>query len=137
MLNHDRVICDTESGLELREDSIGLYAKAKISDEEVVRAAKEKKLTGWSFGFLCIKDQWSKDEGGLELRELEDIRLEEVSILTGKPAYLATSIEIREGGDLLEYRSGEGGIKIIDKRIDYFKYDADIEILKLGGHRYE
>ena len=137
MLNHDRVICDTESGLELREDSIGLYAKAKISDEEVVRAAKEKKLTGWSFGFLCIKDQWSKDEGGLELRELEDIRLEEVSILTGKPAYLATSVEIREGSGLLERRCGEGEIKIIDKRIDYFKFDADIEILKLGGHRYE
>ena len=41
----------------------------------------------------------------------------EVSILTGKPAYLATSIEIREGGDLIEHRSGEGEIKIIDKRI--------------------
>ena len=47
---------------------------------EAVRAAREKKLTGWSFGFLCIKDQWLKDEGGLELRELEDIRLVEVSI---------------------------------------------------------
>lgn len=137
MLNHKRVICDTESGLELREDNVGLYANVVVTDNEVVKAARNGKLTGWSFGFYCDRDEWSKDEGGMELRELEDIRLEEVSILTGIPAYLATSVEIREGSGLLERRCGDDKVTVTDKRKDYFAYDAELELLKLGGYKYE
>lgn len=101
MLNHERVICDTDSGLELREDNIGLFAKAVISDKEVISCAKNGKLTGWSFGFKCKKDTWN-DTG--EIRTLEDIELDEVSILTKTPAYTATSIELRDGDILRECR---------------------------------
>lgn len=101
MLNHERVICDTQSGLELREDNIGLFAKAVISDKEVISAAKNGKLTGWSFGFKCKKDTWN-DTG--EIRTLEEIELDEVSILTKTPAYTATSIELRDGDILRECR---------------------------------
>lgn len=101
MLNHERVICDTNSGLELREDNIGLFAKAVISDKEVISAAKNGKLTGWSFGFKCKKDSWN-DTG--EIRTLEEIELDEVSILTKTPAYTATSIELRDGDILRECR---------------------------------
>ena len=101
MLNHERVICDTDSGLELREDNIGLFAKAVISDKEVISAAKNGKLTGWSFGFKCKKDSWN-DTG--EIRTLEEIELDEVSILTKMPAYTATSIELRDGDILRECR---------------------------------
>ena len=101
MLNHERVICDTDSGLELREDNIGLFAKAVISDKEVISAAKNRKLTGWSFGFKCKKDSWN-DTG--EIRTLEEIELDEVSILTKMPAYTATSIELRDGDILRECR---------------------------------
>ena len=58
---------------------------------------KNGKLTGWSFGFKCKKDSWN-DTG--EIRTLEEIELDEVSILTKTPAYTATSIELR-GGDIL------------------------------------
>ncbi len=101
MLNHERTICDTNSGLELREDNIGLFAKAVISDKEVISAAKNGKLTGWSFGFKCKKDSWN-DTG--EIRTLEEIELDEVSILTKTPAYTATSIELRDGDILRECR---------------------------------
>lgn len=101
MLNHERTICDTNSGLELREDNIGLFAKAVISDKEVIYAAKNGKLTGWSFGFKCKKDTWN-DTG--EIRTLEEIELDEVSILTKTPAYTATSIELRDGDLLRECR---------------------------------
>ena len=101
MLNHERVICDTDSGLELREDNIGLFAKAVISDKEVISCAKNGKLTGWSFGFKCKKDTWN-DTG--EIRTLEEIELDEVSILTKTPAYTATSIELRDGDILRECR---------------------------------
>lgn len=80
-LNHERTLCDTTSGLELREDNVGLYAKAEINDRETVEAARAGRLTGWSFGFVCRADTWKKDEDGTELRELDEIRLDEVSIL--------------------------------------------------------
>lgn len=101
MLNHERTICDTNSGLELREDNIGLHAKAVISDKEIISAAENGKLTGWSFGFKCKKDSWN-DTG--EIRTLEEIELDEVSILTKTPAYTATSIELRDGDILRECR---------------------------------
>ena len=49
MLDHERTICDTKSGLELREDNIGLFAKAVISDKEVISAAKSGKLILFHF----------------------------------------------------------------------------------------
>ena len=82
MLNHERTLCDTSGGLELREDNVGLYASAAVTDPETIKAAREGRLTGWSFGFCCLHDSWRKDDDGLELRELDTIRLDEVSILT-------------------------------------------------------
>ena len=54
LLNHDwhRDLGSTKQGnLELTEDSIGLHARATISDEEVVQKARNGDLIGWSFGF--------------------------------------------------------------------------------------
>ena len=61
-LNHSKVIGGTDSNLELREDNIGLHAKATITDEETVKAAKEGKLTGWSFGMTKVKSDWEKND---------------------------------------------------------------------------
>ena len=137
MLNHERVICDTNSGLELREDNIGLFAKAVISDKEVISAAKNGKLTGWSFGFKCKKDSWN-DTG--EIRTLEDIELDEVSILTKTPAYTATSIELRDGDILRECRF-ESDITV-EKPVETaenFRFELQkkkFELLKLKGKMY-
>ena len=86
-LNHERTLCDTNSGLELREDNIGLYARAVIVDSEVIAAAQNGKLTGWSFGFKCKKDSWN-DTG--EVRTLEEIEL----ILDIKYMRLATMLMV-------------------------------------------
>ena len=137
MLNHERTICDTNSGLELREDNIGLFAKAVISDKEVISAAKNGKLTGWSFGFKCKKDSWN-DTG--EIRTLEDIELDEVSILTKTPAYTATSIELRDGDILRECRF-ESDITV-EKPVETaenFRFELQkkkFELLKLKGKMY-
>ena len=137
MLNHERTICDTNSGLELREDNIGLFAKAVISDKEVISAAKNGKLTGWSFGFKCKKDSWN-DTG--EIRTLEEIELDEVSILTKTPAYTATSIELRDGDILRECRF-ESDITV-EKPVETaenFRFELQkkkFELLKLKGKMY-
>lgn len=96
--NHAKAIGETGKNLELREDSIGLYAKAVVTDNDVISAASNGQLTGWSFGMQRPKSSWDKPDGGeVYIRSISDLDLLEVSILTKKPAYPATSIEIRDG----------------------------------------
>ena len=40
----------------LREDNIGLYARAVVTDSEVVEKARNGDLVGWSFGFYDRPD---------------------------------------------------------------------------------
>ena len=102
LLNHDetRVLASTKDGSAvLTEDNIGLRAEITITDTEVVRKAREGKLSGWSFGFIANDDEITT-EGKDEIRTVTDMELLEVSILddTKAPAYYGTSIETREGG---------------------------------------
>lgn len=131
-LDHKRILCDTGSGLELREDNVGLYASALVTDAETVKAARNGRLTGWSFGFYCVKDNWREDEG-TELRELEDIQLTEVSILTKKPAYIATSIEVRDDDRMKECRCTEDSAETTEIKTDLSVYKAELELLSFGG----
>ena len=131
-LDHKRILCDTGSGLELREDNVGLYASALVTDAETVKAARNGRLTGWSFGFYCVKDNWREDEG-TELRELEDIQLTEVSILTKKPAYIATSIEVRDDDRMIERRYTEVTAETTETITDLSVYKAELELLSFGG----
>lgn len=99
LLNHDvnRDLGSTKQGnLELREDNIGLRAKATISDAEVVEKAKRGDLVGWSFGFNDrIVD--TRDEDGMMTRDVKDLDLYEVSVLDRSkvPAYDGTLIQTR------------------------------------------
>ena len=56
--NHKKIL-DSED-LELREDNIGLRAHAVVTDSEVIAAAEQKELRGWSFGFVKQKDHWKR-----------------------------------------------------------------------------
>lgn len=134
--NHGRVICDTGSGLELCEDNVGLRARAIVSDREVVEAAKSGRLTGWSFGFRCLNDSWRTDEDGIELRELNDISLSEVSVLTLNPAYIATSVEVRDNGEAFECRSCGDKPQLKDS-YNFSVEKAELTILSLGGRSNE
>ena len=106
MFNHQRKLGDQESGtLELREDNVGLYARAVVTDAEVVKKAEERKLKGWSFGFTAAESTWEK-VGETEIRNLNKINLQEVSILDIQPAYLGTTINVRgKQEELPEYRA--------------------------------
>lgn len=97
--NHGNIVGKYGDNLALREDNIGLYGEAVVSDKEVVQAAKNGKLTGWSFRFYTRPggDEWTEDADGETHRRLTDIDIDEVSILTITPAYYATSIEMRGG----------------------------------------
>ncbi|WP_127059082.1 HK97 family phage prohead protease [Veillonella ratti] len=106
MYNHKRKLGDQASGmLELREDNVGLYARAVVNDAEVIEQAEKRQLKGWSFGFKEAEATWEK-VGETEVRNLNKISLQEVSILSIQPAYLGTTISVRENKEeLLEYRA--------------------------------
>ena len=105
LLNHnpERDLGGTGSGeLELTEDSIGLHARAIITDEQVINDAKHNNLVGWSFGFADRDVEILQDsETGLPLRRVKDLDLFEVSILNREktPAYNGTLVEVRDNGD--------------------------------------
>lgn len=134
-LDHSRTLCDTTSGLELREDNVGLHASATVTDAETVEAARRGQLTGWSFGFRCLHESRKQDDDGVELRELDDIDLSEVSILSKKtPAYIATSVEVRDDGEPVEQRNSEEAVAVTEQAgADTSAEEAELEILKLFG----
>lgn len=99
LLNHDknRELGSTKQGnLELKEDNIGLHARATITDPEVIDDARNNRLIGWSFGFYDIDVDRSMHEG-VVYRTIRDLDLKEVSILNNKksPAYEGTLIMAR------------------------------------------
>ena len=98
MLNHERELGSQKQGnLELYEDSIGLHAKARITDPEFIDIARRGDLVGWSFGFYDREVEQKRDEDGFPLRDVIDLDLEEVSILDNRttPAYDGTLVAVR------------------------------------------
>lgn len=118
MFNHRRSV-ERES-LTLREDAIGLHADAVITDREVIDAAENGMLTGWSFGFYAKSDNWETDADGMRHRTLTGIDLKEVSILTGTPAYIATTVECRasDNAKVIEYNTIEEAPEVIEYRAE-------------------
>lgn len=151
LLNHnkDRKLGSIKDGnLQLFEDNIGLRAICTVSDSEVVEKAKNNQLRGWSFGFFVDKDRWEEKEG-IQRRYLEELELNEVSILdyTRIPAYIATSIETREGNDVLEESRVSNFKAVIEdksekeerrenKTKDYSYIKKEIDFIKMKGGIY-
>jgi uncharacterized protein len=97
--NMDMVLASTRAKtLKLTEDSKGLLAEASLPDTSYGRDLSVLMQRGdvhsMSFGFSVPKkgDRWSNDGA---VRELLDIRLHEVSVVTGFPAYEATTAHVR------------------------------------------
>jgi len=97
--NTDVVLGSTRSGtLQLTEDSRGLLAQAQLPDTTAGRdlsvLMQRGDVSSMSFGFSVPPkgDTWSQDGA---TRELHQVRLHEVSIVTGFPAYEATTASVR------------------------------------------
>lgn len=147
LLDHeqDRELADTKSGkAKLYEDNIGLRAIVEIDDAEVIEKARNNKLRGWSFGFLCNKEDRKTNEDGIEERVVRDLDLLEVSIIDDRkyPAYIGTSIEMRDDEiKIAEYRNAKfSEIEIRDvpeqqpekevEKIDYSEYEERLRKVK-------
>lgn len=98
-VNHDTnlVIGSTRAGtLRLAEDAKGLPAEIDLPDTTYGRdlsvSVKRGDSSGMSFGFSVVKDEWSAD---YSQRRLIEVRLHEVSVVTGFPAYKSTTATVR------------------------------------------
>lgn len=136
LLNHDKkrkLGSTSEGNLELFEDGIGLRAICTVKDPETVQKAREGKLRGWSFGFYPEKDSWI-DQDGTQKRFIEELDLFEVSIIdnTRTPAYVGTSIEMRDNKEILvEERTLDVEVRVVtDDSNNYEKYEKIIEKFK-------
>lgn len=101
-VNHDdtMVLASTRSGtLKLSEDGRGLLAEADLPETTYARdlavLMKRGDVDSMSFGFSVPRggDEWSSDG---QRRFLNEVRLHEVSVVTGFPAYEGTSATIRK-----------------------------------------
>lgn len=111
LLNHDwnKDLGSTKQGnLELKEDNIGLHARACITDKDVIQKARNGDLVGWSFGF-SDRDVENSIERGIPSRAVKDLDLYEVSILdrTKIPAYDGTLITARAETNEIQFRGAD------------------------------
>lgn len=101
LIDHDpsKILARTKSGtLKLREDNIGLLSEIDPADtsfaQDLVRSLERGDIDGMSFGFTVQDEQWGKRDGMI-LREITDVNLFDVSVVTF-PAYKETSVTLRE-----------------------------------------
>ena len=116
-LNHDStlVLASTRAKtLKLSTDQKGLYTETELPDTSYARdlavMMERGDVDSMSFGFSVPRngDRWSEDGA---VRELREVRLHEVSVVTGFPAYRATSATIRSI-DLLAEKTGADADKL-------------------------
>lgn len=98
--NSARQLASVADGtLTAREDAIGLYAEATVTDPEVITAAKKHEIRGWSFNMKNVQDELEQRAEGLPLRKVKSFDMSEISlILHAVPCYSATSVEVRADG---------------------------------------
>jgi HK97 family phage prohead protease len=99
--NHDSayVLGRTTAGtLNIRSDAKGLYFEVMPPDtqwaNDLCTSIQRGDINQMSFGFMVNQDNWESLEDGTEMRELLDVDLQEVSVVTF-PAYQATSAGMR------------------------------------------
>ena len=84
--------------LDLSEDDTGLKMEIDPPDtgwaRDLMTSIKRGDIDACSFGFRTIKDAWTKMDDGKNKRELLEVHLYDVSVVTN-PAYPQTSASVR------------------------------------------
>ena len=134
--HREKVYASTADGsMELREDEIGLHADATVTDPELIGAARQGKIRGWSFGMYNVRDEIEPRAGDLPLRRIKALDLDHVTLVVDKaPVYSATSVEVRAGGEVdVETRAALTPVQIVDHapRFDNSAYRSRAEAVKV------
>ena len=119
--NQDVVLGSTRAGtLKLTQDQRGLLAEAQLPQspwgQSVGEAVRRGDISSMSFGFVIDKsgvhDTWTNDHSQ---RTLHEVRLLEVSPVTGWPAYTATSASVRSLINVIDWSDEDSAEQILAK----------------------
>lgn len=120
--NNDVVLGSTRSRtLRLSEDARGLLAEMTLPDSEwgrpVAEAVRRGDISSMSFGFTVAKggDSWNDARNE---RTLHEVRLFEVSPVTGWPAYAATTASVRHLVDAIDWTDEASARSVLDGLTD-------------------
>ena len=110
LVDHDTqlLVARVSAGdLRLSQDKVGLAVDADLDTElsyvkDLVRNLDKRRITGMSFGFQVVKDEWQTEQVetidgnsvDVEVRRITEVRLLEVSAVTF-PAYEETDAALR------------------------------------------
>lgn len=110
LVDHDTqlLVARVSAGdLRLSQDRVGLAVDADLDTElsyvkDLVRNLDKRRITGMSFGFQVVKDEWNVEQvetndgqtADVEVRRITEVRLLEVSAVTF-PAYEETDAALR------------------------------------------
>jgi HK97 family phage prohead protease len=102
--------------VELKEDEIGLWVEVRISDAEPELKIKlqEGIYDEFSIGFNAIKAMWKAQPDGTYIRELNEIKLGEISVVT---------IARDEKAKITDVKSAEQAIDIIENLLSNIKQE--------------
>lgn len=145
--NADMVLASRRAGtLRLSDTTRGLQVEADLPDTTYGRdlsvLMQRGDVSSMSFGFSVPKggDSWNE---AMTQRELRDVRLHEVSVVTGFPAYTQTTAQVRS----LDALADKTGLDVIrmDEAITKLERGEELSaddaallneaIAKLGGER--
>ena len=82
----------------LKEDDRGLYVEARMSDNWLIQPVRDAieggGITGMSFRFSVVREEWDETRSDAPLRTLKELRVAELGPVVW-PAYEATSVSVR------------------------------------------
>ncbi|MFJ6566432.1 HK97 family phage prohead protease [Streptomyces sp. NPDC091292] len=126
LIDHDSyyVVSRVSAGsLTLAEDATGLAVDSALDGElsyvrDLTANLRNKNITGMSFGFFVIKDEWNQeqidvdgaDPVSVDVRIIREVRLIEVSAVTF-PAYTETEAELKAVATALDHRGDRAAIE--------------------------
>lgn len=129
-LNHDPSLLlgrRSAGTLRLEEDSLGLRFEVDVPDtsygRDVLALVRRGDLSQCSFAFTPIRERWRREDGQ-DLRELVEVRLYDVSVVS-EPAYPQTTVSVRallaaagheEAWDLTETEAARRALELLSAR---------------------
>ena len=110
LIDHDssKILGRTTAGtLTIKEDDRGLAVRITPPDTtagvDVLKSIRRGDIDQMSFAFQTVTDQWHTEDGE-EIRELVEVRLFDVSVVTF-PAYPDTSVSVRSNDPTIALQS--------------------------------
>lgn len=138
LVDHDTsmIVARVSAGdLQLHEDAVGLATAADLDQEvsyirDLARNIEKQRITGMSFGFRVVKDDWTTEEVQtstgdpleVEVRTIREVELLEVSAVTF-PAYEETDAGLRATATALRNRQDAAAVR---RRADHNELLAEI-----------